>query len=134
MWERYGEYSLLPCSRLNSIGLKVLRKISLGDFPHLVNFAITWKCNSRCKMCKIWRERSSKEISPQLTEEIFSDKLLRKTRLVKITGGEPTLHSRLPSIIDAISKSSRARIAINTNGFSFERMESVIERCLRRFR
>jgi MoaA/NifB/PqqE/SkfB family radical SAM enzyme len=129
-WRRYGEYTSLPCSTLNSIKLKFFRRFSLGSYPHIVNFAITWKCNSRCKMCNIWRERSFKEISPELVAKIFSDKLLRKTRLVKVTGGEPTLHSRLPDVIKVISDSCDAKIAINTNGFPFERIKKVTERCL----
>ncbi len=130
-WRKYGEYSLLPCSSLNSIKLKFLRMLSLGDYPHIVNFAITWKCNSRCRMCNIWREKSSKEIPPELVAKIFSDRLFRKTRLVKITGGEPTLHSRLPDIIRIISESSPlARIAINTNGYPFERIRKTTEKCL----
>jgi len=131
-WERYGEYSYLPCGTLNSMKLKFLRKFHRGSYPHIVNFAITWKCNSRCRMCNIWKDADETEISLELVERIFSDRIFRKTRLVKITGGEPTLHPELPGIIKLLTKLlPESRIAINTNGYPFERMKKVADECIR---
>lgn len=130
-WERYGEYSYLPCNSINSDELKKLRELSRGDYPHIVNFAITWKCNSRCKMCNIWKERSKKEIPIEKVEKIFSDELFRKTKLVKITGGEPTLHTKIAEIIKIISEKTDARISINTNAYPFERIKRVVDECIK---
>ncbi|HID44058.1 MAG TPA: radical SAM protein [Archaeoglobaceae archaeon] len=131
-WERYGEYSYLPCGTLNSIKLKFFRKLSMGSYPHIVNFAITWKCNSKCRMCNIWRDADETEIPPEKVERIFSDKIFRKTKLVKLTGGEPTLHPQLPEIIRLISGLlPESRIAINTNAYPFERMKKVADECVR---
>lgn len=130
-WTRYGEYSFLPCSKLNSVKLKALRGFSKGNYPHIVNFAITWKCNSMCRMCNIWKEKSDVEIPVDTVKKIFSDELFRKTKLIKITGGEPTLHTQLPKIIEVISKlAPEAKIAINTNGYPFERIKRVVDACL----
>jgi MoaA/NifB/PqqE/SkfB family radical SAM enzyme len=82
-------------------------------------------------MCNIWRERSEKEISPETVSRIFSDKLFKKTKLVKITGGEPTLHSNLPETIRVISElCPDTKIAINTNAYPFERIERVVDECI----
>jgi len=130
-WEKYGEYSYLPCNSMNSDELKKLRESSTGDYPHIVNFAITWKCNSKCKMCNIWKEKSKKEISIEKVKEIFSDKLFKKTKLVKITGGEPTLHSHIHDIIKIISEKTDARISINTNAYPLERIKKVVDECIK---
>jgi hypothetical protein len=77
-WERYGEYSYLPCGTLNSMKLKFLRRFHRGNYPHIVNFAITWNCNSRCRMCNIWKDADKTEISLDVVERIFSDRIFQK--------------------------------------------------------
>ncbi|MEM5879103.1 MAG: radical SAM protein [Candidatus Aenigmatarchaeota archaeon] len=87
-----------------------------------INFAVTYKCNSRCKMCNIWeiyRNEKSK-INQELTlKEIkfaFKD-LDANLRSITITGGEPFLRDDLKKILHFFHKKFHsAKITIITNG------------------
>lgn len=123
----YGEYSKLPCSFFNGIKLKIFKKIYKGDYPWVVNFLITWKCNLRCRMCNIWKKKEKTEISPEKVEKIFSKKIFRKTKLVKLMGGEPTLHSKFLEIIELLSELlPNAQKVVSTNAYPYKRMKKVI--------
>lgn len=127
-WKRYGEYSLLPSSLFSGIKLRVLKHLNFGDSPYLVNLIATWKCNSKCKMCSIWKMKSKEEISIKRVEEIFSERVFKKTKIVKIMGGEPTLHSEFDELIKTIKEClPKAQVVVSTNGFPFERMKKIID-------
>lgn len=87
-----------------------------------INFAVTYKCNSRCKMCNIWKiYRNEKEkINQELTlKEIkFAFKNLNTNlRSITITGGEPFLRDDLKKILHFFHKKfPSAKITIITNG------------------
>lgn len=75
--------------------------------------ACTLNCNSKCKMCNIWREKSSDELQP-------SDFLLlpKNARNINISGGEPFLRNDLPEILRNIKKKcKRVQITFSSNGF-----------------
>lgn len=57
--------------------------------------AITYQCNSRCRMCNIWR----KNLLGDLTAEDYN-KIPPGLSNINITGGEPFLHSELEKIIE----------------------------------
>jgi radical SAM protein with 4Fe4S-binding SPASM domain len=89
--------------------------------------AITYLCNSRCKMCGIWRKKPQKELNP---EEYL--KLPKSLKDINISGGEPFLRNDLVEIIQNVKKSCpKARIIISTNGFLSEiiyrRMKKILE-------
>ena len=80
-----------------------------------VVLAITYKCNSRCVMCDIWkREDHSSEITPNDILNLPND-----LEDINISGGEPFLRADLPEIIMSIRKACpKARIIISSNGFA----------------
>ena len=89
--------------------------------------AITYLCNSRCKMCNIWQKKPQKELNP---EEYL--KLPKSLKDINISGGEPFLRNDLVEIIQNVKKSCpKARIIISTNGFSSEiiyrQMKKILE-------
>ncbi len=83
-------------------------------FPYKLTFAVTYNCNSRCKTCNIWQNRSTGELT---LGEI--DSFLRKNggfRWVAITGGEPFLRRDLPEICESFAKNCPLQIlTITTN-------------------
>jgi len=84
----------------------------------------TFRCNSKCQMCNIWKNPTS----PQ--EEISLD-VLDKLPLgfdnLNISGGEPTLRRDLSEIIDIVYP--KARIAeISSNGLYPERLVPIIKK------
>lgn len=84
--------------------------------PYRVNFALTYACNSRCQMCKIWEKEPQPELS---TDEIVKVFDYVSPPWVGITGGEPFLRKDLTEIIRRIVNENKKiyNINITTNGF-----------------
>lgn len=74
--------------------------------------AVTYKCDSRCRMCNIWR----KNTAGNLTAEDYN-KIPSGLSNINITGGEPFLRNDLDQILAVIYKNNpKAAIIISTNG------------------
>jgi MoaA/NifB/PqqE/SkfB family radical SAM enzyme len=89
--------------------------------------AITYLCNSRCKMCSIWQKKPQKELNP---EEYL--KLPKYLKDINISGGEPFLRNDLIEIIQNVKNACpKARIIVSTNGFLSEiiyrQMKKILE-------
>jgi Fe-coproporphyrin III synthase len=84
---------------------------------------VTYRCNARCNMCKVWENPS------KLAEEIKPDLMLKLPNLffANVTGGEPFVRKDLEDFIEILHKKSR-RIVINTNGFFTDRIIQLCER------
>ena len=72
------------------------------QYPTHVNFPITDNCNSKCRMCNVWKDKSENELLPEQIEQIYSDKLFKNVQHLGISGGEPTLRKDLLECVDAI--------------------------------
>jgi len=76
--------------------------------------AIAYQCNSRCRMCGIW-----KKINPPEINLADVHKIPGNLKDINITGGEPFLCRNLIEIIKIFSaKSPRASLIISSNGFA----------------
>lgn len=76
--------------------------------------AVTYRCNSRCVMCDIWKIKDF----PEIPAGEFK-KLPRSLKDINISGGEPFLRPDLPEVIrNVVTACPRARIVISTNGFA----------------
>ena len=73
--------------------------------PHTINLLANDICNSRCKMCLIWKNKRDKEITPPELKKILSDILFSDIKHVGITGGEPTLRKDLPELFRVVCES-----------------------------
>lgn len=88
-----------------------------------LNFAVTYRCNSRCLSCDIWKnyikDKSllKEELSIEEIKAIFLQ--FKHLESVGITGGEPFLRDDLADIIREIKARS---IIISTNGLMPERI------------
>jgi len=86
--------------------------------PFNYTFSITYKCNSRCKTCNIWKLQ--KVFKNELTTEEWISvlKSLGKSPFwITISGGEPFLRNDLEVIVEAISEyNDPAILNIPTNG------------------
>lgn len=80
---------------------------------------VTERCNLRCTMCGIWRQRAAgpEATRPEL-ERILSDPLFAGLEFVNLNGGEPNLRRDLPDIAASLlAKFPKLRnMSINTNG------------------
>lgn len=117
-----------------------LEKLTLLDYPdHLAAIIFTQGCNFRCHFCYnpmlvLPREgmdvknKEEKGFSTLSTEDLFLFLKERFGRLegVVITGGEPTLHSDLPSFIKQI-KDIGYLVKLDTNGTNPEMVKELIK-------
>ncbi len=91
--------------------------------------AVTYRCNARCVMCNIWREK------PVITDEIAPseyEKLPVSLKYINISGGEPFLRDDLPQIVQAVRKRCpHAQIIISTNGFLPNRIYDMMQEIYR---
>jgi len=84
-----------------------------------LRLSITDRCNFRCTYCM----EPDVRFMPA-SESLSVDELIRAARLcvslgvkkVRITGGEPTLHPRLPAIIQGLAALEINDLAMTTNG------------------
>ncbi|MFA6423819.1 MAG: radical SAM protein [Candidatus Magasanikbacteria bacterium] len=89
--------------------------------------ALTYRCNSRCTMCDIWKIKDSPEL-------MLSDleKLPDSLRDVNLSGGEPFLRTDLPEIVATIKKTCpKARIVISSNGFLTSTIDKIMTKILK---
>jgi len=84
----------------------------------------TYRCNSRCSMCHVWQNPTlpDKEITLETMEKIPEgiDNL-------NITGGEPTLRSDLPEMVDLLYPKAKT-LEISSNGLLPERLLPIIKK------
>lgn len=97
--------------------------------PRELMFAVTYRCNSRCVMCNIWKGKRREEMSSDQIAEVLSDNLFKKIQVVNITGGEPTLRADLGGItrllIDKMPELKK--ITLTSNGLDTSK---VINKCV----
>ena len=98
-------------------GWKVfLSNFGLLSSPYKLNFAVTYKCNLKCKTCNIWKKKSRNELSLQEIE-----KFTRRNGFfswVSLTGGEPFLRKDIVEIANAFNQNCDGLYLLNipTNG------------------
>jgi len=95
--------------------------------PNDLVLAITYNCNSKCRMCNIWKT----EQMPILDLAEYK-KLPDSLHEVNITGGEPFLSPNLIEIIKIIiAKNPQVRIIISSNGFATELIKAKMQEILK---
>lgn len=92
-----------------------------GSQAPIVNLYINRRCNSRCVTCDVWkRPAGGEELTAEEILGLIPPMRRLKTRLVSISGGEPTLRGDLEEIIAGFSAAGIA-VHINTNALDIGR-------------
>ena len=120
--------------------IKLVKNIVLSNFnksyvfpcPYKLTFSLTYKCNLRCKICRIWEVPYRKELDINEVEKIF--KGLRNLSWLDLTGGEITLREDLMEIVKVIIKNSKKLLIfhISTNGQLPHKIFSVVKNILKK--
>lgn len=121
-------------------GNSLLRNILLSRLKHLpykMNFAVTNRCNSRCKTCNTWKyyklhpEKKDKELKLSEVIKIFKN-LPNTIGWMSLTGGEPFLRKDFSEILFSAIKyiPHLAFISIPTNGSVKEKIKDDITKIL----
>lgn len=105
----------------------------------IFRFAVTYKCNSRCKHCNIWRiykdnpDDANKELKLDEIKEMFEkSQYLRHLQGISLTGGEPFLREDFIDLCGFfIEKYPEAIIGIPTNALRpnliMDKLEKIID-------
>ena len=78
------------------------------------------RCNCRCVMCDIWKAKETQELSHERLSSLLPDFQNLGVRWVVLTGGEPLLHSDLPSICESLHAAG-IRVTLLTTGLLLSR-------------
>jgi MoaA/NifB/PqqE/SkfB family radical SAM enzyme len=95
-------------------------------YPEFLVFYVTFRCNSRCKACNIWKgndaDKKKTELSVEEIRKILSDPLFKKIKNINIQGGEATLREDLDEIVEVMIENvpSLQVIGITSNGLDTE--------------
>jgi len=117
---------------LLKLGAKVL-STNLGVFnPYELNFAITYRCNSRCRTCGIWKLKA--KVGNEMTiDEIkkFAAKI-KFVHWIRLTGGEPFLRSDYVEIVRTLNNNlDLFMLTTPTNGtmpkLIYEKVRNVLK-------
>lgn len=89
--------------------------------------AVTYNCNSKCRMCNIWKS----EPLPVLSLSEY-EKLPASFKDINISGGEPFLRPDLIEMIKLlVAKNPQARIIISSNGFATQLIKAKMQEILK---
>src|SRR4030043_1193673 len=90
--------------------------------PKEITLAVTYRCNSKCSMCNIWKITEFDDLPAEEYAKLPSSSLT-----INITGGEPFLRKDLVEVIRQIHKAApNSRIVISSNGFLTDRITQVL--------
>lgn len=112
-----------------------IARAKLKGIPYKLNYAVTYQCNSKCKICNIWKrytispEDQKNELTLSEIDSIFSDFDLT---WISFTGGEPFLRKDLADIALTVRKHNPHlhMVSIPTNGFLTKTILTTTERIL----
>lgn len=95
--------------------------------PYKLTFAITSKCNLRCKTCDIWNREPANELSFEEMDKFFTTN--NYFNWIDLTGGEIFLRKDLPDITKSIKKNVKNLVMLHypTNGFLTDRIVQTTE-------
>ena len=92
------------------------------SLPMNYTLGVTYKCNSRCKSCRIYERETTYEMSAKEWRGIFIQ-LAHSPYWITFTGGEPFLYNDLVETYwDLVETCSPKMINIPTNGLLTERI------------
>jgi len=109
------------CKSYKEINIQSLKK-----YPKVIQFPITFRCNSRCVMCNVWKMDHKNEMSMDEIARYMKDSIFKEVESVGINGGEPLLVSNLPKIVEQVLTLPRIKnLNIISNGYN---KESILDR------
>ena len=97
-------------------------------YPKVIQLPITYKCNSRCVMCNIWKMDWSNESEVNEFSRHMKDPLFKEVVAVGINGGEPSLIRELPNYArEILNLPSLKSLNIISHGFNKKILLSALE-------
>lgn len=125
----YKEHSKLStvCSRYLMFKRIFLSNFLRLKFPYKLTFALTYRCNLRCKTCFIWKREQKDGLSIYEIEQFF--KKSNFFSWIDLTGGEIFLREDLLKIFEIIFRYCRKLCLLHfpTNGYLTEKIINIVK-------
>jgi MoaA/NifB/PqqE/SkfB family radical SAM enzyme len=106
------------------------------DSPQDINFFTTYRCNSRCQNCLIWKDSKTRggkrELSVEQLRGLFSESLFVGCPNIGLAGGEPTISSFFWKLLEILPEDKR--VAITTNALKSRRLIDFLQKAPHRKR
>lgn len=101
------------------------------DFPYKLTFAVTYRCNYRCKMCNIWQLRPKDELTLEEIDRFFATS--NRFQWIDFTGGEPWLRKDFVGIFESALRHCPGLVMLHfpTNGFMTDRIVAGVKEIMR---
>ena len=111
----------------------IVSKFNQRRFPYKLNFSITYKCNSHCKTCNIWKIKSKNELNIKEIEDFFKN---NQFSWINLVGGELFVRSDIEDVFRIILKTQKklALFNISTNGFLSDKIFKAVKFFAKYFR
>ncbi|MPM14267.1 hypothetical protein SDC9_60629 [bioreactor metagenome] len=96
-----------------------------------LRYNVTYRCNSRCSTCSVWKEQGGYELSPEAFGALLEAPEFSGLEILYITGGEPTLRQDFADYIrQAVLHLPRLSTVITvTNGLLADRALTIMKQC-----
>jgi len=96
--------------------------------PYKLTFALTYRCNYRCKTCNIWQRTPENELTLAEIQQFF--KKTHHFSWLHLTGGEIFLRDDLFAIAELMLAECRDLVLLNfpTNGFLTDRIVQTVQK------
>lgn len=111
-------------SKIRTISYLMRNRPLPQEPPIVIQFPVNDICNSQCQMCRIWENKKSSEIQPDVLREGLKNPLWRKVQTVGINGGEPTLRKDLGALTEVLFEQlpSLQTVSLITNAYKYEQV------------
>ncbi len=108
------------------------KKLALTIMPFSIVISVSYRCNSKCKTCDVWRKPND-DMTLEEWDKTFA-KIGRSPLYITFTGGEPFLRKDTADIVISAYNHCRPNvITIPTNGILTKRVlqqvENICENC-----
>ena len=96
--------------------------------PTLINLPITEVCDSKCVMCNVWNDDKDDQFLPDGLRQKFRDPFYSEVKHLGISGGEPTLNSKLYENIEVIVTELKKlkTLSITSHGFHTDKHKILL--------
>ena len=89
--------------------------------PAILHLTVTNRCNLKCVMCNIWKERPRIDTSSEVIEKLTGSRYFKDFQIIEFGGGEPFLVD-LVELTRKFNHSGLKMILVTTNGMSPDRI------------
>jgi len=115
MINKFKKFSDLVQGIINYNLLRYFRPLP----PTEMQINVTYRCNSRCQMCHIWKMKPKNELSLKEWQKIMRDPIFLGIKRLNLSGGEPILHPDLEKLVRLFLNSmpKLENLDLTTNGF-----------------